>query len=155
MIEIVTNDMKINPAKLVGKFLIMTLQLGEFKSFYPGAVVFVEKADPAKGKMEVRPARSSVDEHGVYRTLTVVGGEDNTHMLRLEQMNVFLCDSQTDALAVLTARKTVDDMIERDAGRVEVALIGRQIEAAYQDLVDQSRRNEFAVESETPSMKVN
>ncbi len=105
---------------------------------FPATPIFVEDADDNRARMQAWPIRFETDDLGVFVGMKIVRGGNNLLSKRLEPFNGFICDNESDVLALLNARASVEKIVAQ-AGHVSDAVIARELEALYGDIAEASR----------------
>jgi transcription elongation factor Elf1 len=88
--------------------------------------------------MRAWPIRIESDDAGVFQRMRVVRGDENLLLKRMESFNGFVCDNETDVLALLNSRAKIEK-ITCQAGHVSDEVISRELEALYSDVVEASK----------------
>jgi hypothetical protein len=148
MIEMVNSRRHVDAAVITGKYLVMSLPLSGYKNIFPGTPVFVQNAENSRARMHAWPVKAHFSENGVCQDIRIMQGSDCPMSIRLEPFDGFICDNEADVVALMNVRNDIENIISSNAGYVSDAVIARELEALYSDVIGASKPKPVVHEAE-------
>lgn len=129
MIEFLGRNEVATPDRLANRFAFGILPMREYNAVFVATPSYVLGANSVA--LKGHPIRFTSTDHDKFTDAQVVKGE--THKRELGHIRI-ICDTVDEMVALMNTQQPIQAIVQKHAGYLESAEIGKKIEAVYDEV---------------------